>query len=80
MDGITLKFEKDAVELIAETAVKSQTGARGLRNIIETIMLDIMYEAPDMEEKQINITKKFVEEKLGMEVAENKNKKKKKAA
>lgn len=80
MDGITLKFEKDAIELIAETAVKSQTGARGLRNIIETIMLDIMYDAPDMEEKQINITKKFVEEKLGMKVAENKNKKKKKAA
>ena len=46
MDGVELVFTDDAVEAIAELAVERNTGARGLRAILEDIMLDIMYEIP----------------------------------
>ena len=46
MDGIDLNFTSDALHEIANTALKRGTGARGLRSILEEIMLDIMYEAP----------------------------------
>ena len=46
MDGIDLEFEDDAISEIAEEALTRNTGARGLRSIIETIMVDAMYEAP----------------------------------
>ncbi len=46
MDKVKLSFEKDAVESIAEKAVERKTGARGLRSIMESIMMDIMYQIP----------------------------------
>lgn len=46
MDNVKLKFDNDALELIAQQALDNNTGARGLRSIIENIMLDIMYEVP----------------------------------
>ena len=46
MDGVELVFEDDAVEEIAALAIERNTGARGLRAILEEIMLDIMYEVP----------------------------------
>jgi len=46
MDGVELIFEDDAVEEIATLAIERNTGARGLRAILEEIMLDIMYEVP----------------------------------
>jgi len=46
MEGINLKFEKKALTAIADKAVEKGTGARGLRSIIEGMMLDIMYDAP----------------------------------
>lgn len=46
MDGIELEFDSDAIEEIAKKASSLDTGARGLRSIVEEIMLDIMYEAP----------------------------------
>jgi len=46
MEGIKLKFEKNALSAIADKAVEKGTGARGLRSIIEGMMLDIMYDAP----------------------------------
>jgi ATP-dependent Clp protease ATP-binding subunit ClpX len=46
MDGVELEFTDDAVEKIAELAIERSTGARGLRAILEDIMLDIMYEIP----------------------------------
>lgn len=45
-DGVNLTFSKDALDKIAEEAIKRNTGARGLRAIIEDIMLDAMYEIP----------------------------------
>lgn len=46
MDGIQLEFTTDALYEIARTAIKHGTGARGLRSILEDIMLDLMYEVP----------------------------------
>lgn len=46
MDGVELDFEPDAIELIAQEAMKRKTGARALRSIVEEIMLDVMYEIP----------------------------------
>lgn len=62
-EGVHLKIAKDAVCAIAEKAIKLKTGARALRAIMESIMLDLMYEVPqsgDIEE--ITITKAVVEE------------------
>jgi len=46
MDNVKLEFEQDAIEAIAEKAIQRKTGARGLRSILEEIMMDIMYEIP----------------------------------
>ena len=46
MDGVDLEFEPDAVDLIAQEALKRNTGARALRSIVEEIMLDVMYDVP----------------------------------
>ena len=46
MDGIDLEFKPDAVSAIAKKAIELKTGARGLRSIIEGVMLDFMYSAP----------------------------------
>ena len=49
MDGVTLEFEPEAVDLIAADAIKRKTGARALRSIVEEIMLDVMYDVPSKE-------------------------------
>ncbi len=48
MDGVKLKFTPDALEAIAQEALRRKTGARGLRSIMENAMLDIMYEVPSL--------------------------------
>ncbi len=64
MDGVELKFEDDAIDLIAKEALKRKTGARALRSIVEEIMLDIMYEVPSKEDiKEYTVTREMVEKK-----------------
>lgn len=46
LDGVDLKFDDRALEAIAETTLKRRTGARGLRAIMENVMMDTMYKAP----------------------------------
>jgi len=46
LDGVRLRFEDDALEAIADKALERKTGARGLRSIIEEIMMDVMYRVP----------------------------------
>ena len=46
MDGVKLKFTKGALQAIAKRALERESGARGLRAILEEAMLDIMYEVP----------------------------------
>ena len=61
LDGVKLTFDKKALETIAETSLKRKTGARGLRAIMENIMMDIMYKAPSDETlKTCRITEDFV--------------------
>jgi ATP-dependent Clp protease ATP-binding subunit ClpX len=58
LDDVTLEFEEDALKEIAKKAIERKTGARGLRSIIESIMLDIMYELPSRQDIHIcQITK-----------------------
>lgn len=64
MDGVKLVFEDDAVRAIAHKAIELNTGARGLRSIMEDIMLDTMFDAPDDKSvKKIIITKDVIEKK-----------------
>ena len=49
LDGVGLTFDDEALEAIAETSLKRKTGARGLRAIMENVMMDIMYKAPSDE-------------------------------
>lgn len=61
-DGVVLEFEKEALQEIAKKAIERKTGARGLRSIIEEVMLDIMFEIPSQEDiSTIRITKGAVE-------------------
>ncbi|WP_124727057.1 ATP-dependent protease ATP-binding subunit ClpX [Staphylospora marina] len=50
MDNVELQFDKDALQAIASEAIKRKTGARGLRAIIESIMLDVMFELPSRDD------------------------------
>ena len=60
MDNVTLEFEKDALLELANLAIIRKTGARGLRSILEDIMLDIMFDLPKYKKKKIVITKDVV--------------------
>lgn len=63
-EGIKLTFTKGAIEEIAELALKRKIGARGLRSIVEHVMLDIMYETPSKENvKEVKITKDMIFDK-----------------
>jgi ATP-dependent Clp protease ATP-binding subunit ClpX len=61
MDNVTLKFEKDALKELAKLAIVRKTGARGLRSILEDIMLDIMFDLPKYKNKTVTITKEVVQ-------------------
>lgn len=66
LDEVKLEFEDDALEAIAEKALKKDTGARALRAIIEDFMLDIMYEIPkDDNIGTVTITRDYIEGKGG---------------
>ena len=66
MDEVNLDFDDDALEWIAEQALKKDTGARALRAIIEEFMLDIMFEIPkDPEIGSVTITRAYLEKHGG---------------
>ena len=61
IDNADLQFEKEAIEEIANEAIRQKTGARGLRTIVEKMLTDIMFEIPDIEgKKQLVVTKDVV--------------------
>ncbi|MFN3920812.1 MAG: ATP-dependent Clp protease ATP-binding subunit ClpX [Caldimicrobium sp.] len=61
MEGVELKFTDEALRTIAEEAYRRKTGARGLRSIIEEVMIDVMYEIPSLSNvKECVITKEVV--------------------
>jgi len=63
IDEVKLSFEEDALTHIAQRAIDRKTGARGLRSILEEILLDIMYELPELAGYEVVITKEVVEDK-----------------
>ncbi len=64
MDGIKLTFEPDSLEYIVDKAVEYKLGARGLRSIAETVMMDAMFELPSKSSKTLKVDKKYVASKL----------------
>lgn len=69
LDGVALSFDEDAIEAIAEKSLKRKTGARGLRAIMEDVMLDLMYRVPSDETiTRCNITKGTVEKTEDAEI------------
>lgn len=63
MDGVELEFTKEAYKAIAQKAMKRKTGARGLRSITENILLETMYELPELKNvKKVIINEKVVNE------------------
>ena len=64
MDGVKLSFDEDMLDYVVEKAVEFKLGARGLRSIVETIMMDAMYETPSSTKKKLHITRSYAEKKL----------------
>lgn len=64
MDGVKLVIKDEVLDLIVDTAIKYKLGARGLRSICETILLDFMYQVPGTNQKTLTIDKKIAESKL----------------
>jgi ATP-dependent Clp protease ATP-binding subunit ClpX len=69
IDGVTLNFEDDALRSVARAAMGHKTGARGLRSILERLMMDLMYELPDREDlKEVRITNDMVHRAEGASI------------
>lgn len=65
MDGVRLSFEEDALKEMAKKSIERKTGARGLRAIMENVMMDLMYTIPSDESiSEVVITKEMVEENM----------------
>ena len=61
LDDVALEFQPDALEAMAELAIKRHTGARGLRSIIENVMKDVMFDIPSRDDvAKVVITKASV--------------------
>ena len=61
IDDVELVFEKEAIEEIANEAIREKTGARGLRTIVEKMLIDVMFKIPDIKgKKQFTVTKEVV--------------------
>jgi ATP-dependent Clp protease ATP-binding subunit ClpX len=78
LDGVTITFDEDALAAVAEQAKKMETNARGLKNILEKILLQYQFEAMDLVERgltKIVISKDTVEGKPAVLIFDNKNEK-----
>ena len=64
MDGIKLSFAPEALEVIVDKAVEYKLGARGLRSIVESVMMDAMFEVPSKRIKKFEVTAKYVLQQL----------------
>ena len=64
MDGVDLEFTPDAMHYIVDKAVEYKLGARGLRSIVESVMMDAMFEVPSRKLKKFEVTKEYAKEQL----------------
>lgn len=64
MDGIKLTFEQDALDYIVDKGVEYKLGARGLRSIVEAVMMDAMFEIPSKRAKSFDVTLDYTKDQL----------------
>ncbi len=64
MDDVELTFDEDVFEYIVDKAIEYKLGARGLRSIVETIMMDAMFTIPSSDDKKLHVTKKYAIDQL----------------
>lgn len=64
LDGIKLSFDPKVLDYIVDKAIEFRLGARGLRSIVETIMMEKMYESPSVQVKRLTITLDYAQEQL----------------
>lgn len=64
MDGIKLKFDEEALDYIVDKAVEYKLGARGLRSIVEAVMMDVMFEIPSEKVKSFTVTLEYAKQQL----------------
>ena len=64
MDGIDLTFAEDALDYIVDKAVEYKLGARGLRSIVEAVMMDTMFELPSKDVKEYKVTAQYAQQRL----------------
>ena len=64
MDGVKLRFDDEAIEYIVDKAIEFKLGARGLRSLAESVMVDFMYSIPSEKVDELVITKAIVAEKI----------------
>lgn len=64
MDDITLVFDEDVYEFIVDKAMAFKLGARGLRSIVEAIMMDAMFTMPSSKEKELHVTLEYAKDKF----------------
>ena len=64
MDGVELTFTKEALDTLVDKAVEYKLGARGLRSIVESVMIDAMFDIPSRRVKKFEVTDKYIREQL----------------
>lgn len=64
MDGVTLKFAPEVLEYVVDKAIEYKLGARGLRSIVEAIMVDAMFDIPSMKVKEFEVTLDYAKTKF----------------
>lgn len=64
MDGIELTFDEDVFDLIVDKAMEYKLGARGLRSIVESVMMDAMFDVPSEKIKRFNVTLEYAKKQL----------------
>ena len=64
MDGVELVIEDDVLGFVVDKAIEYKLGARGLRSLFETIMIDVMYQAPSLGKKKYVLTREFAQQQL----------------
>jgi len=81
LEGVELEFTPDAIDEISKEAIKRHTGARGLKSILEGIMLDLMYEVPSRNDiSKIVITREVIKDKINPLTLREKGEDKEKSA
>jgi ATP-dependent Clp protease ATP-binding subunit ClpX len=64
LDGVKLEFKEEALDAIVDKAIEYKLGARGLRSIVETIMVDAMFDAPSSKNKEVTIDADYVNSQI----------------